>query len=112
MTDVDMVRAPRLLLINPKFKESFWSFRWALDEVLDGKSAVNPPLGLATIAALTPKHWDIRIVDENVEPIPLDPDVDIVGICGTAYSNSLRNGLADQCPWTSLGAMHRTYIGS
>ena len=79
-----MVRAPRLLLINPKFKESFWSFRWALDEVLDGKSAVNPPLGLATIAALTPKHWDVRIVDENVEPIPLDPDVDIVGICGMA----------------------------
>ncbi len=84
LADVDMVRAPRLLLINPKFKESFWSFRWALDEVLDGKSAVNPPLGLATVAALTPKHWDVRIVDENVEPIPLDPDVDIVGICGMA----------------------------
>jgi radical SAM superfamily enzyme YgiQ (UPF0313 family) len=72
----------RLLLVNPRFNESFWSFRWALREILSGKRTVNPPLGLATLAALCPPDWEVRIVDENVEPVPLKPDADIVGVCG------------------------------
>ena len=72
----------RLLLINPRFPESFWSFTWAINEVLPRKSTTCPPLGLATLAALCPPDWQVRIVDENVEEIPLDPDADIVGICG------------------------------
>jgi radical SAM superfamily enzyme YgiQ (UPF0313 family) len=76
------VRPVRLLLINPRFPESFWSFRWAVQEILPGKRAVNPPLGLATLAALCPPHWDVSIVDENVESVPLAPQVDIVGVCG------------------------------
>lgn len=72
----------RLLLINPRFRESFWSFRWALREILSGKRAVNPPLGLATLAALCPPEWQVRIVDENIESVPLHPDADIVGVCG------------------------------
>ena len=43
---------------------------------------MNPPLGLATLAALCPPHWEVEIVDENIEPIPLEPQVDIVGVCG------------------------------
>lgn len=50
-------RPVRLLLINPRFPESFWSFRWAVQKVLPGKRAINPPLGLATLAALSPSHW-------------------------------------------------------
>jgi radical SAM superfamily enzyme YgiQ (UPF0313 family) len=72
----------RLLLINPKFPESFWSFRWAVDEVLPGKRSLNPPLGLATLAALCPPDWEVSIVDENVEPLPLRPQADLVGVCG------------------------------
>jgi radical SAM superfamily enzyme YgiQ (UPF0313 family) len=72
----------RLLLINPEFPESFWSFRWAIKDVLVGKGATCPPLGLATLAALCPSDWEVRIVDENIEPVPLDPEADIVGICG------------------------------
>jgi radical SAM superfamily enzyme YgiQ (UPF0313 family) len=75
-------RQPRLLLINPRFRESFWSFKWAVDEILPRKRAVNPPLGLATVAALTPSHWKVEIVDENIEPVPLAPRADVVGICG------------------------------
>ena len=63
----------RLLLIYPKAPESFWSFRWAVTEVLPGRRALNPPLGLATVAALCPPHWEVTIVDENVEPLPLMP---------------------------------------
>ncbi len=71
-----------LLLINPRFPESWWSAKWALSDILPGKRAINPPLGLATLAALCPPHWQITIVDENVETLPLDPQADIVGICG------------------------------
>ncbi len=71
-----------LLLINPKFTESFWSSDWAIRKILPGKSTVHPPLGLATLAALCPPGWRVQIVDENVEPIPLDPKADIVGVCG------------------------------
>ncbi|HEX3034123.1 MAG TPA: radical SAM protein [Thermodesulfobacteriota bacterium] len=73
----------RLLLINPKFPESFWSFKWAVDTVMpNDKRTINPPLGLATLAALCPENWEIEIVDENIESIPLEPDADIIGICG------------------------------
>jgi len=54
----------------------------AVREILSGKRAVNPPLGLATLAALCPPDWDVRIVDENIAPVPLTPDVDLVGVCG------------------------------
>lgn len=72
----------RLLLINPKFSESFWSFKWTLDKILPDKRAVHPPLGLITLAALCPESWEIEIVDENIESIPLNPRADIIGICG------------------------------
>lgn len=72
----------RLLLINPKFSESFWSSEWAIRQILPRKSAVSPPLGLATLAALCPADWQVEIVDENVEPVPSETDADIVGVCG------------------------------
>jgi radical SAM superfamily enzyme YgiQ (UPF0313 family) len=72
----------RLLLINPRFPESFWSFKWAADRVFPGKRAINPPLGLATLAALCPSDWDVSIVDENIASVPLAPDADIVGVGG------------------------------
>ncbi len=73
----------KLLLINPRFPESFWSFKWAVDNIMPNDiRTINPPLGLATLAALTPQDWEIEIVDENIESIPLNPKADIIGICG------------------------------
>jgi radical SAM superfamily enzyme YgiQ (UPF0313 family) len=72
----------KLLLVNPKFPESFWSYKWALDNFMPAKRSLNPPLGLATLAALCPAEWEIEIVDENIETVPLDPDADVVGVCG------------------------------
>ncbi len=37
-------------------------------------------LPLTTVAALTPPGHEVRIVDENVEPLDFDTDCDIVGI--------------------------------
>jgi radical SAM superfamily enzyme YgiQ (UPF0313 family) len=74
-------RPIKLLLINPRFPESFWSFRWWVD-IAPGKRAINMPLGLATLAALCPSHWQVSIIDENVTSLPLDPHVDLIGVCG------------------------------
>jgi len=53
----------RLLLINPRFPESWWSSQWALDILPGKKSTLNPPLGLATLAGLCPPDWQVEIVD-------------------------------------------------
>lgn len=39
-----------------------------------------PPLGLGIIAALTPDNWNIKIIDETVEPINFDEKCDLVGL--------------------------------
>lgn len=70
------------MLINPRFPESFWTFKLAVDRILPGVRATNPPLGLATLAALCPSGWEVEIVDENVESLPLAPAADLIGICG------------------------------
>ncbi|MEQ9618743.1 MAG: radical SAM protein [Deltaproteobacteria bacterium] len=73
----------KIILINPRFPESFWSFKWAVENVMPADvRTINPPLGLATLAALCPPGWEVEIIDENIESIPLDPKADIIGICG------------------------------
>ena len=37
-------------------------------------------LPLTTVAALTPPEHEVTICDENVEPLDLDADVDLVGV--------------------------------
>ena len=51
----------RVLLLHPEFPETFWSFGPVLELV--GRRALNPPLGLITVAALLPAEWELRLVD-------------------------------------------------
>ena len=46
----------RVLLINPEFPDTYWSFRHALP--FEGKRCAFPPLGLLTVSALLPPDWD------------------------------------------------------
>jgi radical SAM superfamily enzyme YgiQ (UPF0313 family) len=57
----------RALLVYPRFPKTYWSYEKVL--ALVGRKALMPPLGLATVAALLPRHWEIEIVDRNVRPI-------------------------------------------
>ena len=43
-----------VLLIYPKFPDTFWSFSYALRFI--GKKAAFPPLGLLTVATLLPEE--------------------------------------------------------
>lgn len=54
----------KVLLINPEFPDTYWSFRHALP--FEGKKCAFPPLGLMTVSALLPKSWEKRLVDLNV----------------------------------------------
>jgi len=72
------MRTPRLLLINPANGPSFWGFDHAMD--LWGGAYSNAPLGLMTLAALTPDHWQVELLDENVTEVDLDAECDVVGI--------------------------------
>jgi len=54
-----------VLLIYPRYPDTFWGFKHALKFV--SKRAALPPLGLLTIAAYLPKSWNVRLVDMNCE---------------------------------------------
>lgn len=55
----------KILLVYPKYPDTFWSFKYALKFI--SKKASLPPLGLLTIAAMLPLEWEKRLVDMNVE---------------------------------------------
>ena len=41
---------------------------------------LTPPLGMATVAALTPPGFEISLTDENVTTVDFEKEVDLVGI--------------------------------
>ena len=68
---------PKLLLINP-----------AIDKTVLGnmRATTWPPLNLPYIAALTPPHYEVEVIDENIEPFAFR-EADVVGI--TAMTSSV-----------------------
>jgi radical SAM superfamily enzyme YgiQ (UPF0313 family) len=62
-----MLAPVNVLLLYPRFPDTFWSFKHALPFIR--KRAFLPPLGLLTVAAMLPREWDKRLVDTNVRPL-------------------------------------------
>lgn len=56
-----------ILMVYPRFPDTYWSFSHALRFV--GKAASSPPLGLITVSALLPQEWEKRLVDVNISPL-------------------------------------------
>lgn len=87
----------RCLLVRPAFSgDTFYD----MDEVcrMLGFSSAAPPLGLLTVAALLPDHWQLRCVDEDVEPLaPIDYEwADIVMISGLASQQFTMRAVIEQ----------------
>jgi radical SAM superfamily enzyme YgiQ (UPF0313 family) len=57
----------KILLVYPEYPDTFWSFSYALKFI--SKRAVNPPLGLLTVATMLPPEWEKKLVDMNVQPL-------------------------------------------
>jgi radical SAM superfamily enzyme YgiQ (UPF0313 family) len=71
-------KTPKILLVNPRFPRSLWGFQGIHDIV--GVRCGQAPLGLATVAGMTPPEIPVQLQDENVESISLDTDADVVAI--------------------------------
>jgi radical SAM superfamily enzyme YgiQ (UPF0313 family) len=56
-----------ILLIQPKFPDTYWSFKHALRFV--SKTVNNIPLGLITVASMLPEEWIKQLVDLNFEEL-------------------------------------------
>jgi radical SAM superfamily enzyme YgiQ (UPF0313 family) len=68
-------------LVQPKFPPSYWGMEHLIR--LTEYGAVFPPLGLLTLAAVTPRDFTVTLDDENAgQPIDYDTDAAIIGVTG------------------------------
>ncbi|HPD14150.1 MAG TPA: DUF4070 domain-containing protein [Planctomycetota bacterium] len=87
----------KALFVYPEFPDTFWSFRHALKFV--SKRASLPPLGLLTVAAMVPEHWEKRLVDLNVRRLR-DRDIawaDCVFVSAMAVQRAAAQRLIARC---------------
>src|ERR1035437_951718 len=86
-----------ILLVYPKYPDTFWSFKHALKFV--SKKASFPPLGLLTVAALLPKDWYKRIIDMNTYKL-MDDDIlwaDFIFISAMSIQSDSANDVIQRC---------------
>lgn len=57
-----------------------------------GKKIVNNPLALHLLAALTPEHYAIQTIDEEIKSMPGNLKPDIIGI--TSLTASIKRTFA------------------
>ena len=68
MAQVNSSDSCRVLMVYPRFSAAtFWNFSVACELV--GARYPAAPLGLITVAAMLPPHWDIRLVNRNTEEL-------------------------------------------
>ena len=72
----------KVLMVQPRFNaDSFWTYTATCEAI--GAKTPAPPLGLITVAAMLPSHWEIRLVDRNTSELT---DADII------WSNMVMTG--------------------
>jgi len=85
----------RALLVQAATPPTYWSYQHSLPFIR--KKATLPPLGLATLAAHLPEHWEIRIRDLHLGPLS-DADIawaDAVLVSGMlVQARSMREALS------------------
>jgi len=90
----------RALLIYPRFAKSHLLNYEFMMEFFPGKNGVMPPTGLLMIGALFENDgWEVRIVDENVEPVTPEQIewAELVGLSGMHQQRPRLTELIDEC---------------
>lgn len=87
----------KILMIYPKYPDSFWSFRHALRFI--SKKAAVPPLGLITVSAMFPGGWQKKLIDMNVSPLQTKDILwaDFVFISAMYIQKESVNVIIEQC---------------
>ena len=87
-TSIGACPMPDIVLIHPRFENSYWSMEHALG-LLGGK-AVLPVASLPLLSRAHAARVPVTLIDENVEPIDFDrcARADIVGLTGMFVQRS------------------------
>jgi radical SAM superfamily enzyme YgiQ (UPF0313 family) len=100
-------RNVKALMVWPKFPSSFWGFEGVIEMVPE--KSVMPPLGLITVAALCPAHWEIRLLDLTFDTLQ-DEDLEWADIVMVSSMQAQRaSTLSVLSRARALG--RRTFIG-
>lgn len=94
----------KIAIIYPKTTSEIFSEYYYLPKLLSFSGIHNTqyspllmmPAALPTIAALTPKEHDVRLLDENIESIDFDEPYDIVGVSFYSLLASRGYEIADE----------------
>jgi radical SAM superfamily enzyme YgiQ (UPF0313 family) len=62
------VNVRRILCVFPAYTKAFGTFDHAFS-LMGPVKAFMPPQGILLIAALVPREWEVRFVDENIRPV-------------------------------------------
>jgi len=87
----------KILLVNPRYPDTFFSFRHALRFI--SKKAAIAPLGLLTVAAMLPDAWSKRLLDMNIKELT-DADIiwaDYVFISAMSIQNKSVDDVVKRC---------------
>lgn len=97
-----------LLLLDPYPRDN--PYRMTASE---RRSIWFPKLSLPTIAAYTPSHWDVKLVDEAVQDIDFDEPCDLVGLsvmtCYAPRAYEIAGEFRKRGKRVILGGVHPTY---
>lgn len=87
----------KALLVYPEYPVTYWGFQHALRFI--HKKAAFPPLGLLTVAAILPDHFEKKLVDMNIEKL-CDSDIiwaDYVFISAMVVQKDSVRTVIDRC---------------
>lgn len=87
----------KALLVYPRYPVTYWGFQHALNFI--HKKAAFPPLGLLTVAAILPEHFEKKLIDMNVEKLH-DSDImwaDYVFISAMVIQKDSVRNVIDRC---------------
>lgn len=87
----------KILLVNPEYPDTFWSFKHALKFV--SKKVAFPPLGLLTVAAMLPPEFEVKLVDLNISKLK-EKDIkwaDLVFVGGMVVQRESAHNVINLC---------------
>ena len=102
MSQIPGSAARQIYLVQPKFPISYWGLEHFLP--ITPHQAIFPPLGLLTLAALTPPDFAVTLCDENIgESVNYHTDAPVIGITGYIIQMERVFEIADR--FRALGKM-------